>query len=287
MTRLATQATSSRCSYGKNRLHAILHRYHIPPPEENLFHADQRPWWLELELSPTQKTSLRCDLEALDFAHQQVEHIETTLKALAAQDERLPRLVQLPGISLINALTILGAIGDIARFPSPRQLVGYAGLGAQVHDSGQTSRRGRITKTGRRDLRTALVQAAQSAANTHPHWQAELARLQPRLGRNKAIVAIARKLLVSIWFVLTHEVPDRFAEVEIVARKLTQYAYLLGKTNRPAGQTAAQFVRDHLDRLGLGADLIKIPWGAKKPPLPLPPSSLSQRTAKERLPIQD
>ena len=265
MTRLATQA--------KNRLHAILHRYHIPPPKGNLFHADQRPWWLELELSPAQKTSLRCDLEALDFAHQQVELIETTLKALAAQDERLPRLVQLPGISLINALTILGAIGDIARFPSPRQLVGYAGLGARVHDSGQTSRRGRITKAGRKDLRTALVQAAQSAANTHPHWQAELARLQPRLGRNKAIVAIARKLLVSVWFVLFTESPDRFAEDEIVARKLMQYAYALGKTNRPAGQTAAQFVRYHLDRLGLGADLTAIPWGAKKP-RPLPPSAL-------------
>jgi hypothetical protein len=132
-----------------------------------------------------------------------------------------------------------------------------------------------------------MVQAAQTAANTHPHWKAELKRLQPRLGRNKAIVAIARKLLVSIWFVLTHEVPDRFAEVEIVARKLTQYAYLLGQANRPAGQTAAQFVRDHLDRLGLGADLTEIPWGAKKPPLPLPPSRLSLRSAKERLPIQD
>jgi hypothetical protein len=226
-------------------------------------------------------------LEALDFVHQQVARIETTLKELAAEDQCVPLLVQLPGISLINALTILGAIGDIERFPAPRQLVGYAGLGAQVHDSGQTSRRGRITKAGRRDLRTVLVQAAQFAANTHPHLQAELKRLQPHLGRNKAVVAIACKLLVSIWFVLTHEVPDRFAEVEIVARKLTQYAFLLGQTNRPAGQTAAQFVRNHLDRLDLGADLTEIPWGIKKPPLPLPPSRLSQRSAEERLPIQD
>ena len=43
-------------------------------------------------------------------------------------------------------------------------------------------------------MRAAMVEAAQTAANTHPHWQAELARLEPRLGRNKAIVAIARKL---------------------------------------------------------------------------------------------
>jgi transposase len=279
MTRLATQA--------KNRLHAILHCYHIQPPERNLFHKDQRNWWLELALSPAQRTSLLCDLDVLDFAQQQVDRIETTLKGLAAEDQRVPLLVQLPGISLINALTLLGAIGDIARFPAPRQLVGYAGLGAQVHDSGQTSRRGRITKAGRKDLRTALIQAAQSAANTHPHWQAELARLQPHLGRNKAIVAIARKLLVSVWFVLSTESPDRFAEDRIVARKLMQYAYVLGKANRPAGQSTAQFVRDHLDRLGLGADLTEIPWGSKKSSLSLPPSRLPQRPANERLPIQD
>ncbi len=114
---------------------------------------------------------------------------------------------------MINALTILGAIGEITRFPSPKKLVSYAGLGGQVHDSGQTSRRGGITKAGRRDLRTAMVQAAQTAANTHPHWKAELKRLQPRLGRNKAIVAIARKLLVSVWYVLTNKASDRFAEL--------------------------------------------------------------------------
>jgi len=270
MTRLATQA--------KNRLHAILHRGHIQPPEGNLFHEDHRSWWLGLELSPARQTSLLCDLDTLDFANQQVERIEITLKALAAEDQRVPRLVQLPGIGLINALTILGAIGDIARFPSPKKLVGYAGLGGRVHDSGQTRRRGRITKAGRRDLRTAMVQAAQTAVNTHPHWKAELERLKPRLGRNKAIVAIARKLLVSVWYVLTKEVPDHFAEPELVARKLLQYAYVLGKANRPTSQTTAQYVRYHLDRLGLGADLTEILWGTKKRPLPLPSSSLPENS---------
>ncbi len=269
MTRLATQA--------KNRLHAILHRGRIQPPEGHLFHEDQRDWWLGLALSPAKRTSLLCDLEVLDFAQQQIARIETTLKGIAAEDQRVPQLVQLPGISLINALTILGAIGDVTRFPSAKKLVGYAGLGGRVHDSGQTSRRGGITKAGRRDLRTALVQAAQTAANTHPHWKAELERLQPRLGRNKAIVAIARKLLVSVWYVLTNEASDRFAEPELVARKLMQYAYALGKANRPADQSTAQYVRHHLDSLGLGADLTAIPWGAKKP-RPLPPSTLLQNS---------
>ena len=86
-----------------------------------------------------------------------------------------------------------------------------------------------------------MVEAAHVAANTHPHWKAELARLEPRLGRNKAIVAIARKLLISVWHVLTHKTTDRFAEPEKVAQKLLRFAYKVGKENRPGRQTAARF----------------------------------------------
>jgi transposase len=143
-----------------------------------------------------------------------------------------------------------------------------------VHESGMSSRTGRITKSGRKDLRTALVEAAQTASNTHPHWKAELARLQPRLGRNKAIVAIARKLLVTVWHVLTKDATDRFAEPVGVARKLLNHAYLLGKKNRPVGQSGAQYAREELDKLGIGAELTSIPWGPSRPPIPMPPSKL-------------
>lgn len=197
--------------------------------------------------------------------------LEKTLTALAARDERVLLLLQLPGI--VTALTLLAAIGDIARFPAPAKLVGYAGLGARVHDSGLTHHSGRITKAGRRDLRAAMVEAAHAAARTHPHWQAELARLEPRLGRNKAIVSIARKLLVAVWHVLTKDCADRFAEPEHLARKLAQYAYALGHENRPAGQSVAGYVCTQLDRLGLGADLTEIRWGRRT--IPLPPSRLA------------
>ena len=142
-----------------------------------------------------------------------------------------------------------------------------------VHNSGMSTRSGQITKAGRRDLRTVLIEAAQVVANSHPHWRAELARLEPRLGHNKAIVAIARKLLVAVWYILAQNRTDRFAQPEAIAQKLLGFAYRVGKENRPAGQTAAQFVRLHLDALHLGGELTHIPWGSKKP-IPLPPSSL-------------
>src|SRR5216683_761014 len=246
--RLSTQA--------KNRLHAALQRHHLAlPAEGSPFAAANRDWWLGLPVSISERARLQSDLETLAFAEQQIARLSTALSAEAAQDERLPLVLQLPGFADLNSLTVLAAIGDIRRFETDKHLVGYAGLGARVHDSGQLHRTGHITKAGRRDLRTALVEAAQTAANTHPHWQAELARLEPRLGRNKAIVAIARKLLIAVWHVLTKGEADRFAEPARVARKLLNYTYQVGRVNRRPGQSTAAYVREQLDRLKLGAEL--------------------------------
>jgi transposase len=261
MVRLSTQA--------KNRLHAVLHRHHLLPPKGKPFAPEGRDGWLALPLSFLERTQVESDLDTLAFAHSQIARLEVTLRTLAVeQEERLVLLLQLPGIGLISALTLLAAIGDVTRFSTAKQLVGYAGLGARVHDSGQTHRTGRITKTGRRDIRAVMVEAAHTACRHHPHWRAELARLEGRLGHNKAIVAIARKLLVAVWHVLAKGVTDRFAEPELVARKLAEYAYRLGRDGRPAGLTCGQYVRLQLDRLGLGAELTAVRCGDRTIRLP-------------------
>ena len=255
----------------KNRLHAVLQRHHLLPPEGNPFHESQQEWWLALALGKLERLNIQSDLETLRFAQAQQVRLTSLMEEIADQQEQITRLLQLPGFGVVTAVTVWAAIGDIQRFADPQHLVGYAGLGTKVHDSGMTSRSGRITKAGRRDLRLVLIEAAQVAANSHPHWKAELARLQPRLGRNQAIVAIARKLLVAVWYILAQHKTDRFAKPDRVAQKLLKFAYQLGKENRPAGQSAAQFVRQRLDVLQLGSELTTIAWGSKKP-IPLPSS---------------
>ena len=264
MIRLVTQA--------RNRLHAVLlHRHHILPPEGELFTPAMRSWWLELDISVLGRVRVQSDLATLQLAFEQVDLLD---KALAVQDERAVLLVQLPGIGLTIAMTLLAAIGDITRFPTANHLVSYAGLAGRVHDSGQTHRGGGITKAGRRDIRAAMVEAAHAASRFHPRWKAELARLEPRLGRNKAIVAIARKLLVAARHILTKGEADRHASAEHTARKLLQHAYRLRRENRQ-GQSAGRYVRVQLDRLGIGADLKEVSKGRQRALL-LPPSSLKE-----------
>jgi transposase len=263
----------------KNRLHAVLHRHQILPPiGGKLFSPDKRDWWLGLPLTEIELHNIESDLDTHDFSDHQVKRIEKMLGKLAAKEERTTLIVQVPGVSLVTGMTILAAIGDISRFPSAKKLVGYAGLGARVNQSGKHYRTGRITKTGRKDLRFTMVAAARSAARTHPKWKNEMARLEGRIGSQKAIIAIARKLLVVVWHLLTNQEADRFASPPRIARSFYALAFKIGSTNLPE-KNARQYVRNQLDRLGIGQDLTRIPWGGKT--VNLPPSSLPSYELEE------
>jgi transposase len=257
----------------KNRLHALLHSKHIQPPEGvELFDPETRLWWESLPLTPLELYRLQSDLDALEFARKQALRLEHCLGEIAARDVRMPLLVQIPGIGLLNGITILAAIGEISRFPAPKNLVGYAGLGARVHDSGQAYQTGRITKAGRRDLRRAMVEAAHHAIKASPHWQSRFQQLEKRKGRSKAVVAVSRMLLVAIWHILTKAEADRFAQPQQVATSLFTLAHRVRVRNLPDGQSALQFTRNQLDLLGIGKEVTHIPWGSKR--FKLPPSKL-------------
>ena len=256
----------------KNRLQSLLHRFQIAPPDDlDVYSEAAHKWWLSLPVSSLERFRLGSDLDTLSFANRQVKSLDDCLGALAVDDPRMPLLVQIPGLGGKLGMMVLAAIGDITRFPHAKNLVGYAGLGARVHDSGDHQWSGRITKQGRRDLRYAMVQAAHNAVD-HPKWRKELERLEPRLGRSKAMVAIARKLLVVVWHVLTKEVADRHAIPVDVAKSFFRLAYRMG-VRHLKGESALSFTRRNLDRLKLGQELTVLPWGSKQ--FKLPPSSLA------------
>lgn len=173
----------------KNRLRSTLHRYNLIPPTGGLFASAQRSWWESLALSPSEKLRIRQDLCLLDSLEPLIAEVEGELTRLSGTDPWMSRvafLLQLPGIGVINALVLLAAIGDITRFPSAKQLVGYAGLGASVHASGQSYQTGHITKQGRKEMRAALVEAAWMAVEHHPYWKEQFERLARRKGREES-----------------------------------------------------------------------------------------------------
>jgi len=253
--RLVQQRTQA-----KNRLHSVLQRHNFDPPPGTPFAVHQREWWLTLDLSLAEKLRVQQDLSLYQTLETLIQEIEAELGRLSTCDpwvKQVPFLVQLPGLGVLSALRILAAIGEITRFPSAKHLVGYAGLGASVHQSGETNRGGRITKEGRSDLRGVLVEAAWVAVEHHPHWKAQFERLAARIGKQKAIVAIARKLLVTIWHVLSQQEADCHAQVEAVTRKLLNW---ISHTGTIPGKKRDRLLLlyDYLDQLGLSEEVEQV-----------------------------
>ncbi|HWE36426.1 MAG TPA: IS110 family transposase [Isosphaeraceae bacterium] len=134
-----------------------------------------------------------------------VEEAERRLDALGASDERVKRLRTIPGVGPRTA-EVVAYLDDAKRFRTARGVSAYAGLVPRQFQSGETDRRGRITRRGPGLLRKAPVEAAWLMLR----YNAWAARTLARIGkgqetrRKQALVAVARKLLVRCWAMLKH-----------------------------------------------------------------------------------
>jgi transposase len=148
-------------------------------------------------------------LAVIDFLDARLEPLERELKPFAHADPRALLLDTIPGVAELLALTIAVEGGDISRFPRPEQLVSYGRLAPRVHQSGQARpRSGPLTKSGSRLLGWAAVEAAQQAWRETNPWHdlyAELARRSRHTNAAKA--AVARKILIAAWHMLSRNEP--------------------------------------------------------------------------------
>ncbi len=238
----------------RNRLHSLLHRHNLPLAEGGL--TDQK-WWEAQALNTLERLQVRQELALLEKVEQNKAELDLELQKMSVGEtwgRQATRILQLPGLGVVVTMTILGAIGDIRRFEDAKHLVGYAGLGAGVHDSGKEHKDKGITKSGRKELRWALVEAAWRAIRMSELWKQRYEELKERKGPCKAIVAIARKLLVAIWHVLSKEETDCNASEEDLAWKMLLWSWSLGDEAR-LGLTPKQFAKYSLLRLGVQSDV--------------------------------
>ena len=109
--------------------------------------------------------------------------------------ERVERLMSIPGVGELTALTWVLEIGEVSRFTSSRQIISYCGLCSGQHESAGKEQRGPISKKRNKHLQTKLIEAAKIA----PHWNEQLALLHDkelaRGNRNRATLVVARKLV--------------------------------------------------------------------------------------------
>jgi transposase len=204
----------------RNRIHALLGKYELQYEYSDLFGKKGVQWLEDLQLQGVDQTIMNTNLALLKTLDEQIEAVTVEIAKTACNEEDIHILVTMPGIDFYSAMVIASEIGDVKRFPTQWKLVAYAGLAPTQHQSGEYERRGGITKEGSKWLRWILVQAAQHARQHDPRFKAYYERVTKRRGPQKAIVAVAKEMLVVIWFMLTRREPYRGRDPQLVERKL-------------------------------------------------------------------
>jgi transposase len=161
---------------------------------------------LDVPLKPHQRFMLRTQLARIEQAEADLERIDATLAEMVAPyDQHMALLRSIPGIDWINAVTVIAEIGvDMSAFASPATLASWAGLCPGNNESAGKKRSGKSRK-GNVFLKTALVTAAITGSRRRggTYLAEKYRRLTARRGKLRAAVAVAHKILVSIWHMLT------------------------------------------------------------------------------------
>ena len=156
---------------------------------------------------------------------QQLRHYMAS-EVLAEQE--LLRLTRLCGISLITLYGLISSIGDIKRFSNPRKLCAYFGVNPSVEQSGQYEGSTQLKRHGRGAIRALLVQSAKKLLQVNNPLQKWGLAVAMRRGRNKAAVAVARKLCVAVWHVLQGHAIGAIERMDTLHTKLHKLATDLG-----------------------------------------------------------
>lgn len=187
-----------------NQLRGLLNAYRIAGPRGELYSAKNLRA-LRATKMPTQALAIcrDCMVDALTAVAAEIEKLNKELATVAKQPKVRALIDSLPSVGPQTATTILCELGDVSRFTGPKAVAAYAGLAPRVSMSADKGHHGPITKRGNNELRWILSEWAVRLLSRHETVRAWAAPRLRRMHKNKVRVALARRLLVGVYVMLS------------------------------------------------------------------------------------
>ena len=253
-----------------NELKSFLTTKNIRPGQRNLNLAKNQAWIyqrfekVEKDISPLRKDILDQLIETLNYTKQTRDKFYRAISQQMLEHSDMLKCLRVVGIGMINAFAIVAIVGDVRRFATANKLVSYLGLnpGRKKSGTGIDIKKG-TGKRGRRDMRSLLIQAAQVVLNRSAHSNNKLGKwgfkLYMRTGnRNIAVVAIARKLAVSLYYILSGREIDLAEQEKGMERKFRQLSVEIGEAGRKAlglPEKTGELVKHLFEKIGWQAEV--------------------------------
>ena len=235
----AREAAMKDLTAKRQQISSLLLRHGLYYPGRKTWGRKHRTWLAQLKLA---HYGTRLAFEELMAAEREAQARVDRLAA--AIREAVPdwslgpavgALMAMRGVDLITAVVVLAEIGDLSRFASARDLMGYLGLVPSEDSTGDSVRRGGITKAGNRRVRRVLIEAAWSyryPARVSPAMQARVAAA-PEPARKIAWKAQTR--LCGRYRALTRKGKKPVVAVTAVAREMAGFVWDICRTMAPSG----------------------------------------------------
>lgn len=204
----------------RNRVSSLVNGRLYHCPWESLFSTAGRKWLGERTFSPEEQLILASTLRLHDGLETELSALDEEFRRQAEKLLPAKLLMTIPGVNVTVAVGLASAIGDVRRFDSPKKLASYFGLVPRVSQSADKCYHGHITKSGRSQARWLAIEAAQSLSMASSPLVATYHRVRRKKGHNVAVTALARKLVVLAWHLLTGNEPYRYAPVARTRYKL-------------------------------------------------------------------
>lgn len=208
LTRARKDFVDERSKF-QNKVQSLLSQRGIHYAKHGVFSDEGRAFLEEIDLDEVARTLLDVWLDTIDALSEQIGRLDAEITARAAASEDVQLVMDAPGVAAFSAMLITAELGEVDRFAGAKSVVSYAGLAPSVRQSGDVQTEGSITKNGSPYLRWILFESAQTAVHVSkdPYLGDFYYRLREK--RNKthkeALVATARKLLVSLYHMLTRK----------------------------------------------------------------------------------
>jgi transposase len=187
-----------------NQIRGMQNAYRVPAPRGALYRKRALALLRELRVfEENQQLCFDVLVQELASVQAQIELLSKRIKQVAKAPAVAAAEGMLPGVGPQTATTLIAELGDVSRFRNTRAVASYAGLAPRVANSADRSHHGSITKRGNRELRWILSEWAVRLLAKDRRVQSWAAPRLRRMHKNKVRMALARRLLVGTYIMLS------------------------------------------------------------------------------------
>ncbi len=222
----------------RQQVSALMLRHGRQFPRKTTWTRSYLRWLQEQKFDhPAHQIVLQEAVEAVRLSTERLERLERSIEEFLSTWSLAPlvrALEALRGVSTIVAVTFVTEVGDLRRFDSPRQLMGYLGLVPSERSTGETVRRGPITKAGNGRARHMLVESAWTYRHPPRIGRVKLYKLEQAPPKVREIAWKAQARLTSRYRALCARGKRPTVICTAIARELAGFMWAIGREVQPA-----------------------------------------------------